>query len=267
MEILSHLLSASWDGVPDGVSILDASFSIVAMNATMRTWYAHRTLRRGAKCFEVYHGRNRPCPRCPTRHALKSRNATTGIVPYHGPEGEIRGWQKLTVFPLCVEGEIVGFIEYIEDVTERKRLEEEREHLRNHLQLLEGEVRLLSALLSREKEKQRERWHFFVSNVEPLLKVLSSSLPHDFQRILLGTLWEAIARLFEGQNIPDPPSLTPREWEVAKLLAQGLTSKEIAEILAISKKTVDFHRGNIRRKLGCTNSCSLFSSLQFLKTT
>lgn len=240
-----------WDGVPYGVSILDTSFSIVAMNATMRTWYAHRALRQGAKCFEVYHGRNRPCLRCPTRHALKSRNAATGIVPYHGPEGEIKGWQKLTVFPLCEAGKIVGFMEYIEDITGK-------EHLHNRLRFLEGEVQLLAALLSREREKQKERWRFFASNVAPLFEMLFASLPYDFQRTLLRALQEAITELLESQSIPNLPSLTPREWEVAQLLAQGLTSKEIAEILAISKKAVDFHRGNIRKKLGCTNLHALF---------
>lgn len=154
MEIL-RLLSATWDGVPDGVSILDASFSVIAMNATMRTWYAHRALRQGVRCFEVYHGRNRPCPRCPTRYALRSKNAATGTVPYHGPGGEIKGWQKLTVFPICTEGEVVGFIEYIQDVTERKHLEEEREYLQTRVRFIEGEVQLLTAL-SPVKEKDRK---------------------------------------------------------------------------------------------------------------
>ncbi|MCS7241581.1 LuxR C-terminal-related transcriptional regulator [Candidatus Caldatribacterium sp.] len=267
MEILFRALSATWDSLPDGVSILDASFSIVAMNATMRTWYAHRKPHQGAKCFEIYHGRNRPCPQCPTRHALRSKNATTGIVPYHGPGGTIKGWQKLTVFPLSMEGKIVGFIEYVEDVTERKYLEEERECLRNRVRFLEGEVELLNALLFRERENHKERWRFFMTNIEPLFTMLSSSLPHGFQKALLGTIQAAVAQLLNGQNTPTLLPLTSREWEVAKLLAQGYTSKEIADILTISKKTVDFHRQNIRKKLSFANSPSLLAFLHSLKKT
>lgn len=266
MEIF-HLLGATWDGVPDGVSILDASFSIIAMNATMRNWYAYRTLCQGAKCFEVYHGRNRPCPQCPTRYALKSKNAAVGIVPYHGPGGEIKGWQKLTVFPLCMEGEIVGVIEYVQDVTEKKHLEEERKHLQTRIQFLERETQLLATLLSREREKEKERLRFFASNIAPLFDLLFASLPYDFQRTLLGILWEAVMYLFEGRTVLDLPRLTPREWEVAKLLAQGLTSKEIAETLSISKKAVDFHRGNIRKKLRHMDLHSFFASLKSLETT
>lgn len=44
--------------------------------------------------------------------------------------------------------------------------------------------------------------------------------------------------------------LTPRELEVAQLLAQGLTNKEIAQRLAITLHTVKFHLNGILRKLG-----------------
>jgi DNA-binding CsgD family transcriptional regulator len=43
--------------------------------------------------------------------------------------------------------------------------------------------------------------------------------------------------------------LTARELEVVKLVAEGNTSDEIAELLVISRKTVDRHRANILEKL------------------
>jgi DNA-binding NarL/FixJ family response regulator len=51
-------------------------------------------------------------------------------------------------------------------------------------------------------------------------------------------------------------SLSPRELEVVKLIAEGLTSEEIAEQLFISKKTVDRHRANMLEKLGCATASS-----------
>jgi len=45
--------------------------------------------------------------------------------------------------------------------------------------------------------------------------------------------------------------LTPREREVLKLIAEGHTSREIAEMLFISLKTVMGHRAKIMEKLGC----------------
>ena len=51
--------------------------------------------------------------------------------------------------------------------------------------------------------------------------------------------------------------LTPRELEVLKLIAEARTSKEIAEELFISLKTVDRHRQNILEKLGMSDRVEL----------
>jgi len=51
--------------------------------------------------------------------------------------------------------------------------------------------------------------------------------------------------------------LTAREMEVVKLIAEGLTSEEIAERLVLSKKTVERHRTNVLSKLGLRNRVEL----------
>ena len=51
--------------------------------------------------------------------------------------------------------------------------------------------------------------------------------------------------------------LTPREIEVLKLIAEAHTSKEIAEMLCISVKTVERHRQNILDKLGMSDRVEL----------
>ncbi len=43
--------------------------------------------------------------------------------------------------------------------------------------------------------------------------------------------------------------LTPREREIVKLIAEGRSSKEVADQLRISVKTVETHRSNLMRKL------------------
>ena len=51
--------------------------------------------------------------------------------------------------------------------------------------------------------------------------------------------------------------VTDRELEVLKLLAQELTSKQIAEKLFISERTVETHRKNLMRKIGANNAIGL----------
>ncbi|MCJ7772952.1 MAG: response regulator transcription factor, partial [Desulfobacterales bacterium] len=52
-------------------------------------------------------------------------------------------------------------------------------------------------------------------------------------------------------------TLTSREQEIMVLLAEGLSSKKIAEKLFISPKTVENHRSNILRKLNLHSTIEL----------
>lgn len=48
-------------------------------------------------------------------------------------------------------------------------------------------------------------------------------------------------------------ALTPRELDVLKLVAQGLSNPDIAQRLVLSEHTVHRHLANIRRKLGLSS--------------
>lgn len=67
---------------------------------------------------------------------------------------------------------------------------------------------------------------------------------------------EYLEQARRGEAVPADP-LTPRELQVVKLIAEGLSSDEIAEALVISRKTVDHHRANILGKLGMRNGAEL----------
>ena len=58
------------------------------------------------------------------------------------------------------------------------------------------------------------------------------------------------------QPLRDDP-LIPREQEVVKLIAESFSSKQIAETLVISEKTVERHRSNILEKLGMRDRVEL----------
>lgn len=82
-----------------------------------------------------------------------------------------------------------------------------------------------------------------------------------------GHLLEAIAAVMDGGTYLEPqlgarlaattaaaagaaPELTARELDVLRLIARGLTNREIAERLFLSVRTVESHRARIQRKLG-----------------
>jgi DNA-binding NarL/FixJ family response regulator len=55
----------------------------------------------------------------------------------------------------------------------------------------------------------------------------------------------------------DKETLTPRELQVVKLIAEANSTKEIAELLVLSPKTVERHRANILEKLGLKDRVEL----------
>jgi len=70
----------------------------------------------------------------------------------------------------------------------------------------------------------------------------------------------AIRAVERGEPFPVPKTqgtLTPREEEIVKLVAEAHTSKEIAAILHLSEKTVENHRANAMRKLGMRDRVEL----------
>jgi DNA-binding NarL/FixJ family response regulator len=64
-------------------------------------------------------------------------------------------------------------------------------------------------------------------------------------------------QVFEDDDTPDISKLSEREIDVLKHIKEGLSSKEIAEKLFLSARTVEVHRSNILKKLNLKNTASL----------
>lgn len=119
-----RFLEAVFNGIQDGISVLDRDLTILQVNQAMNRLYAHQLPLAGKKCFQAYHGRSEPCRVCPTLRALRERSPQVDIVPLVGGSGQ-SGWLELHSFPLVdADGEPTMVIEYVRDISERKLLEE-----------------------------------------------------------------------------------------------------------------------------------------------
>lgn len=67
-----------------------------------------------------------------------------------------------------------------------------------------------------------------------------------------------IASMMQAENSRGAVRLTKREVQVLSLIAQGFSSKEAADRLVVSKRTVDFHLANVYDKLQVTNRVQAF---------
>ena len=65
----------------------------------------------------------------------------------------------------------------------------------------------------------------------------------------------------------DWETLSERERQVAHLVAQSLSNKEISAELSISERTVKFHRASVCQKLGVSRAAQLVSSFARIQTT
>ncbi len=119
-----RFLEAVFNGIQDGISVLDRDLNILQVNQAMDKLYAHQVPLAGKKCFQAYHGRKKPCRVCPTLRAIKQKKPQVDNVPLVGG-GNRRGWLELHAFPLFdPAGRVRGVIEYVRDISERKLLEE-----------------------------------------------------------------------------------------------------------------------------------------------
>ena len=128
-----HFLNDIFSSIQDGISILDKDLNILRVNPIMEKWYSHALPLAGKKCYEAYHGRKKPCEICPTLQTLKTGRLAYEVVPKTGPGGKIVGWIDLYTFPLIntKTGKMEGVIEYVRDISDRRKAETERDRLFN----------------------------------------------------------------------------------------------------------------------------------------
>ncbi|MGE5855856.1 MAG: PAS domain-containing protein [Syntrophaceae bacterium] len=226
------------------------------------------------------------------------------VIDFFPELGDGGRWLRFTAAAIRdSKGEMVGAVETLEDITERKRSEialqkahdeleqrveertmdllqfseslkteiVERKEAEKKLRKRERELKIKSnnlqevntamkVLLDQREKDRREVEEMVLNNVKELL------LPYleKLKKTKLTDLQLAHIRVIETNldNIISPflknlhskyLNLTPKETRVATLVKEGRTTKEIAELLGMSVAAVEFHRNNIRRKLGISN--------------
>lgn len=119
-----QFLKNVFDGIQDGISVLDKDMNVLRVNHTMEKLYPAMVPLAGKKCYNVYHNRTTPCEKCPTLRAMRTKSLQSEIVPIiHADQSP--GWLELYAFPLIDDaGNVAGVVEHVRDVTDRKIAEE-----------------------------------------------------------------------------------------------------------------------------------------------
>ena len=140
-------------------------------------------------------------------------------------------------------------------------LKERRKELENKTHELEEVNAALKVLLKQRDEDKKELEEKVVANVKtlvfPYVEKLNKSLLNDQQAVYLDIVksnLEDVLAPFLHQLSSKYFDLTPKEIQIAGLIKDGKTTKEISEFLNSTTGAVDFHRNNLRKKLGLRNT-------------
>jgi DNA-binding NarL/FixJ family response regulator len=219
----------------------------------MQYWYSNTENIIGKKCYLVYHNRAQPCENCPVLKTIGNKTPHIGIVKY-SQAGSDKGWQELFAIPILDGGDtLVGVLEYVRDISYQYKLEHDLNRIMEQYQSLEKRSAAISQLLMQRKLEREQLEETITRNFEKFIKPSLNYLKtrSDVNEVnLVETLIEEIVYPITKKRSSILDKLSVREKQIALLIKEGRSSEEIAKNLVVSKKTVDFHRSNIRKKLG-----------------
>ncbi|MGD9077876.1 MAG: PAS domain S-box protein [Desulfobacterales bacterium] len=163
------------------------------------------------------------------------------------------------------------------DITESKQAQDSllarEQELKDKAHELEEMNAALRVLLKKREDDRIELEEKIQFNAKQLIEPYLDNLKktrlstrqaflHDIIKTNLDEIISPFARNFASTKY----KLTPQEIKIASLIRQGKTTKNIAEIMGLSLRTIEFHRTKIRHKLGLKNKTdSLQSFLLSLK--
>jgi DNA-binding CsgD family transcriptional regulator len=173
-------------------------------------------------------------------------------------------WVEINARSVIEKGKPVAIHGIARNITERKRMEaalkKREQELEEKSRNLQDANAALRVLLKRREDDKIELEEKVICNVRELILPYLENLkitPLDSQQLnqlnILERNTNEIISPFLRTLSTRYPNLTPMEIKVINFIKEGRTTKEMAELLSASARTVEVHRDNIRKKLGLRN--------------
>lgn len=266
-------LSAMLSSIGDHMSMMDKNLNIIWTNEIAEKIFGNDII--GKKCYEVYHKRTEPCEPYPCITLRAFQNGTI-----HEHDTQVIDKNGKTIFFHCTanvalrdkEGKPISVLEISRDITEKVRAEKALHKAKNELEYrvkertreleiktksLEEINTAMKVLLNKRENDKTEIEDNVLTNVKeliaPFFKKIKKTKLDDQQKTFLSIIESNLNEIispFTRKMSLKYLNLTPTEIRIANLIRYGNPSKEIAELLNLSPRTVETHRKNIRRKIG-----------------
>ena len=121
----NSLLNSILESIQEGISVLDTDLNIRYTNSKMVDWYSDNAPLKGKKCYEVFHNAEEACDSCPSLRSIETGEVEREIVK--GLAGSEIEYLEIYSYPINSgpENKVTGIVEFVRDVTDRHKMEEE----------------------------------------------------------------------------------------------------------------------------------------------
>ena len=183
---------------------------------------------------------------------ISEEGIISGVITLYLKEGHTRVESEET-FLKTVARTLAGIIEY--KLIEKSLIEKQKELERKNRDIEEANI-ALTVLLNKRQDDKKEFENRIAYNlktlVEPHLEQLKATKLTPRQKSHLDLLETNLFKLTSSfaQSLSQIfEKLTPMELQVAAMIKNGQSTKEIAQVFVVSDQTISVHRRNIRKKL------------------
>jgi PAS domain S-box-containing protein len=277
------------ESISDGVFRLDASGRFVYMNRSglQRTGLTEENLHT-FRFQDMVTAEERKKVRAHFENVMKGREVPPFELKYVNRKGRTI-YVEVRYRPILENQAVVGVAGISRDITERKEAEELILNAKNRLEQMvdmrtkeledkTGQLALrtqnleemntaLNVLLKKIENDKKEIENNIRANLQeslfPHLENLKNGKLSESQKACIAVMEEAvnaIATSFVKDLRLKHSNLSSKEIQVCSLIKEGRMTKEIATILNVSVKAVEFHRYNIRKKLRLNRNKSSLSA-------
>ena len=263
------------DAMGDAIHVIDETLCLILENEVFKKWRNALGLQSkviGSNIFEAY-------PFLDDKVRQEYEQVFKTGKPLITEEEHVVNNRRIVTetrkFPISIDETVKKIVTVVHDISRRKHMEAALQKSHDELDIrvkertkdleiktinLEEVNTALGVLIKKRDEDKAELEERIRANskelVLPYIEKLENTPLDDRQKaylsIFVSNLNDIISP-FSSSLINGYRKLSSSEIQVSDLIKHGKRTKEIAELLSLSARTVESHRKNIRRKLGLSN--------------
>ena len=244
------------ENMPLGIMLVDKTGTVDYLNPRFSDifGYRHERIANFDAWLDLAYPDNNARAKAANFLSTPEERSYMSSVACHNGENK---YARMHIVELPFERRLLAYEDVSAEVRSEQALLSQEQELREKSQTLEDINTALRVVLNQKNSTQSELKSTLYINLRdlilPRLDELEAALKTGKQHISLSALRDNLRHMAElccSDLTLEDINFTSRERQLAEMIKHDLSSKRIAAKLGLSESAVEFHRNNIRRKLG-----------------